>query len=36
MKKIVALIAVLISFTYVNAQKIEVQNASNYLRNGQL
>lgn len=36
MKKIAALIIVLISFTFVNAQKIEVQNASNYLRNGQL
>ncbi|MBI9037403.1 MAG: tetratricopeptide repeat protein [Bacteroidales bacterium] len=36
MKKLFALITVLISFTFVNAQKIEVQNASNYLRNGQL
>jgi tetratricopeptide (TPR) repeat protein len=36
MKKIAVLIIVLISFTFVNAQKIEVQNASNYLRNGQL
>ena len=36
MKKILVLITVLISFTFVNAQKIEVQNASNYLRNGQI